>query len=76
MDKKLEAIAHLQKKIKLPCPRCGADNMEVPVYKNASSRHEEVYICGDCGVGEAARDFARLPPLPLEKWAYNEIVTD
>ncbi len=43
------------------CPRCGKVNMQVPLHRNALSRHEECYMCSDCGMEEALRDFIGTP---------------
>lgn len=48
------------------CPRCG--NMLNPsVAENALSRHEDIYICSDCGTEETLLD-AQKQVLPLEAW--------
>lgn len=50
------------------CPRCGRWNMEIPIHYNALSRVADIYVCPDCGMDEALRDFGRIP-LPIEEWA-------
>lgn len=50
------------------CPRCGRSNMISPLRHNALSRVADIYICPDCGMDEALRDFGRIP-LPIEEWA-------
>ena len=54
------------------CPRCGG-LMYVRQEMNALSRYHDIYICPDCGVDEAMRDFMGEDQLPLDKWyAYQE----
>ena len=50
------------------CPRCGRESMDAVVYRNALSRHADLYICNDCGTAEAMLDMMRNP-LPLDQWA-------
>ena len=48
------------------CPRCGR-RMKPQLYTNALSRQlAGVYVCDDCGMDEALREFARYP-MPLEE---------
>ncbi|HWP51661.1 MAG TPA: hypothetical protein VN626_08190 [Clostridia bacterium] len=35
--------------------------------RNALSRHANVYVCDECGMDEAMREYAGNP-LPLEEW--------
>lgn len=50
------------------CPRCGRWTMVQPITHNAMSRvAENVYVCNDCGMDEALRDFGRIP-LPVNEW--------
>ncbi len=51
----------------LPCPRCGKICMKPFMLQNCLSRHEDVYICRECGDNEAAMDL-RNETLPLEDW--------
>lgn len=54
------------------CPRCGG-LMYVQPEMNALSRYTDIYICPDCGVDEAMRDFMGEEPLPMKEWyAYQE----
>lgn len=39
------------------CPRCGKPNMKEKKVRNALSRHRDEYICSECGIDEALRDF-------------------
>lgn len=48
------------------CPRCGR-HMAENVLHNALSRHEDVYICDNCGTGEAVRDW-KLRSLHIDEW--------
>lgn len=59
-----------QQKQHFPCPRCGYDTMDPqnPV-RNALSRYAHVYICDECGMDEAMRDYTGVEPLPLNEWA-------
>lgn len=52
----------------LPCPRCGRERMTADPALNALSRHENVYVCSECGRDEALRDVSGMPPLPLREW--------
>lgn len=47
-----------QRRIKMPCPRCGYDLMdsENPA-RNALSRRANVYVCSACGMQEALEDW-------------------
>jgi len=38
------------------CPRCGDANMNQDLAMNALSRFTSVYICSQCGTGEALGD--------------------
>lgn len=49
------------------CPRCGKHPAGV---RTALSRHEDIYICDECGTDEAMRDFAKVQPLPLVYWNF------
>lgn len=51
-----------------PCPRCGHDQMDHNPVRNALSRRAKVYICDKCGMDEAMRDMAEMPPLPFTQW--------
>lgn len=59
------------KGVHLPCPRCGRYNMDSHPVRNAMSRHADIYICDECGMDEAIRDFTGSA-LPLEDWAMNQ----
>lgn len=48
------------------CPRCGG-HMAENVLHNALSRHEDVYICDNCGTEETVRDWKHLP-LHIDEW--------
>ena len=52
---------------RMPCPRCGRDDMNEDVHRNALSRHADIYICDQCGTSEAMLDFM-TNPLPLTQW--------
>lgn len=54
------------------CPRCGRLNMMMPMCSNALSRVADIYVCPDCGMDEALRDFGRIP-LPVEEWAIPKL---
>lgn len=54
------------------CPRCGRWNMKKPLQHNAVSRVSDVYVCPDCGMDEALRNFGRIP-LPIEDWAISKM---
>ncbi len=57
------------------CPRCGNTRMNEKLYKNAWSRHADIYICEECGADEALRD-SRGDTLPQVKWfMVNGILT-
>lgn len=64
-------IVEVQKAGGLICPRCGRW-MERPITHNALSRVADVYICPDCGMDEALRDFGRIP-LPIEEWVIPQM---
>jgi predicted RNA-binding Zn-ribbon protein involved in translation (DUF1610 family) len=69
------AFAEIQKKAdsedsaanKLPCPRCGSNNMLTGASRNALCRHFDVYICPNCGNDEAIRIFKNMV-LPAASW--------
>ena len=46
--------------------------MESPITHNALSRVADIYVCPDCGMDEALRDFGRIP-LPVEDWAIPQM---
>lgn len=51
------------------CPRCGRDNMRLPISTNALSRHlRNVYVCSHCGTAEAMLDFMKQK-MPLSQWS-------
>ena len=43
------------------CPRCGKVKMHENKVRNSLSRYRDEYICSDCGMDEALRDFYDLP---------------
>ena len=46
--------------------------MDKVLLHNALSRIADVYICPDCGMDEAIRDFGRIP-LPIEEWVIPQM---
>ena len=53
--------------LKMPCPRCGKQQMNADMVENALSRHEDIYICSECG--REASAFAYVgQKKPLELW--------
>lgn len=52
-----------------PCPRCGHYRMNDKPVRNALSRYAKVYICDQCGLDEAMRDFCGQKPIPLNQWS-------
>ena len=67
----IERMKEIQKAGGLICPRCGRW-MKLPITHNALSRVADVYICPDCGMDEAIRDFGRIP-LPIEEWVIPQM---
>lgn len=67
----IEKIKETQQAGALICPRCG-QWMKLPITHNALSRVADVYICPDCGMDEAIRDFGRIP-LPIEEWVIPQM---
>lgn len=53
---------------KMPCPRCGRNELNAPLAHNALSRYADLYICSECGMTEAGLAMMNNP-LPLEQWA-------
>lgn len=53
--------------LKMPCPRCGKQQMNKNMAKNALSRHEDIYICTECGREESVFDYVGQKK-PLELW--------
>ena len=53
--------------LNMPCPRCGKHRMDEVNVRNALSRHEDIYICSECGTEEALFDAAGKV-MPLKKW--------
>ena len=51
------------------CPRCGKQELDVPLVMNAlTSRLEApIYICYDCGTAEALNDFFGVPDT-IDTW--------
>ena len=68
----IERMKEIQKAGGLICPRCGRMSMEKLLLHNALSRVADVYVCPDCGMDEALRDFGRIP-LPVEEWALAKL---
>ena len=68
----LESFAKLQEanapKYIYPCPRCGSNNMDEKITRNALSRRANVHICSDCGTHEALLDMSGQEPLAFEEW--------
>lgn len=59
------------------CPRCGRDKMDAEhPCRNALSRYANVYICNDCGLDEAFRDYLDVGPLPPKEWAFVRMYDD
>ena len=52
---------------KMPCPRCGRNELKVPLAYNALSRYADVYICSECGMTEAGLAMMNNP-LPIAQW--------
>lgn len=51
------------------CPRCGWHVMMEPKEINALSRFRDEYVCSDCGVDEAIRQYMGIDDI---KWAIDE----
>ena len=51
------------------CPRCGVHVMMEPREINALSRFRNEYVCSNCGVDEAIRQYMRIGDIP---WAIDE----
>lgn len=68
----IERMKEIQKAGGLICPRCGRMSMDKVLLHNALSRVADVYVCPDCGMDEALRDFGRIP-LPVEEWALAKL---
>jgi len=49
-----------------PCPRCG-NYMNPCIDDNSQSRHEDIYICDECGDDEALREHNN-EILPVLEW--------
>ncbi len=69
MNKHIATYKMLQEipALNMPCPRCGRDQMNKDMAENALSRHEDIYICSECGREESAFDFVGQKK-PLELW--------
>jgi predicted RNA-binding Zn-ribbon protein involved in translation (DUF1610 family) len=39
------------------CPACGILNLRADEAHNSSSRYANIWICSDCGIGEALQGF-------------------
>ena len=57
--------------LKMPCPRCGKQQMNADMVENALSRHEDIYICSECGREESAFDFVGQKK-PLEQMCIRD----
>ena len=68
----IERMKELQKAGGLICHRCGRMSMDKVLLHNALSRVADVYVCPDCGMNEALRDFGRIP-LPIEEWVIPQM---
>ena len=68
----IERMKELQKAGGLICHRCGRMSMDKVLLHNALSRVADVYVCPDCGMNEALRDFGRIP-LPVEEWVLAKL---
>lgn len=68
----IERMKEIQKAGGVICPRCGRMSMDKVLLHNALSRVADVYVCPDCGMDEALRDFGRIP-LPVEEWALAKL---
>lgn len=68
----IEKIKETQQAGALICPRCGRMSMDKVLLHNALSRVADVYVCPDCGMDEALRDFGRIP-LPVEEWVLAKL---
>ena len=53
---------------KMLCPRCGRNELRVPLAHNALSRYADLYICSECGMTEAGLAMMNNP-LPITQWA-------
>lgn len=71
----LERMKEMQNAGGRICPRCGRWNMEIPIHHNALSRVADIYVCPDCGMDEALRDFGQIP-LPIEEWAISKMLKE
>lgn len=69
MKKLIETYKLLQTipALNMPCPRCGKNKLEPDFTDNCLSRHEDIYICNECGRDEAGFDFVGQVK-PLELW--------
>lgn len=65
---KIDAFAAIQTDGTTFCPRCGRLTVKEKLHTNALSRHANVYVCDECGMNEAFRDWKHTP-LPLKDWA-------
>lgn len=54
-----------------PCPRCGKP-MKPGLDDNAQSKHEDIYICEECGEDEAMREHDNT--IPLSDWAAVKVI--
>ena len=77
LKKLIEELMPMQERgMRFLCPRCGHERMNKKPVRNALSRYAHVYICDECGMDEALRDMAGMPPLPFEEWGMAAIFTE
>ena len=67
MNEYIEKIKKAQGDGNRMCPRCGRVAMKLPMHTNALSRREDCYVCDNCGMDEAVREFGRIP-LDIDEW--------
>ena len=63
-----------QQKEHLPCPKCGSDNMDEKVSRNALSRVADIQICDECGLLESLEAFDGVKHTLLNWWLIEEIL--
>ena len=69
---KVDAFAKVQTDGVHFCPRCGRMSVKDRLHTNALSRAATIYVCDDCGMDEAIRDYAGKE-LPLKDWAIAKL---
>jgi hypothetical protein len=45
---------------------------KLPMYPALSRADNQTYVCSDCGMDEAMRDFAHMPPMSPDDWPIPE----